>query len=320
MGHVFMTCPFLHQKQLPMSLTDITFAQLRALLAVQRNGSITSAAAALGVTQPVLTRGLRLLEQQVGVGLLQRSARGASLTPYGLALVERAQRIEEELRRAKDELLQMQGKVSGNISMACSPIPMMLFVPEAIGHFRRTFTDVQVRVTEAVYPELMNEFRQESIDFAIGPIPERGLGRDFKTTKLMDVELVVAVRKGHRKAHSKSIKDFLEEDWMVMGPPDGPGAIVGQVFEKYGLQAPATPLYLETVWSALEVIRHSDLIGFIPRPLALWAAQGIAVAPVVEVLPLLRIHAITSKKTILTPAARALISAIRASAAGYHAV
>lgn len=301
-----------------MSLADITFAQLRALLAVQRHGSITSAAAALGVTQPVLTRGLRLLEQQVGVGLLQRSARGASLTPYGAALVERAQRIEEELRRAKDELQQMQGKASGRLSIACSPIPMMLFVPEAIGQFRRSFTDVQVRVTEAVYPEVMNEFRQESIDFAVGPIPEGGLGRDYKTSKLLDVELVVAVRRGHRKARARSIQEFLDEDWMVMGPPQGPGAIVGQVFEKHGLQPPATPLYLETVWSALEVIRHSDLIGFIPRPLAEWSAQDIAVAPVAEALPLLRIHAITSRKTILTPAARALISAIRASAAGHQ--
>jgi len=303
-----------------MSQAEITFVQLRALLAVKRQGSITSAAAALGVTQPVLTRGLRLLEQQVGVGLLQRSARGASLTPYGVALVQRAQRIEDELQRAKDELEQMQGKVSGRISIACSPIPMMLFVPAAIGHFRRTFTDVEVRVTESVYPEVMNEFRQESLDFAIGPIPERGLGKDYKTSKLLDVELVVAVRQGHRKASAKSISEFLDEDWMVMGPPSGPGAIVGQVFEKYGLQAPATPLYLQTVWSALEVIQHSDLIGFIPRPLAKWAAQNIAVAPIAESLPVLRIHAITSKKTVLTPAARALISAIRASAAGYHSI
>ncbi len=300
-----------------MTMTDITFAQLRALLAVQRQGSITSAAAALGVTQPVLTRGLRLLEQQVGVGLLQRSARGASLTPYGLALVERAQRIEEELRRAKDELQQMQGKVSGRISVSCSPIPMMLFVPEAIGHFRRSFTDVEVRVTEAVYPDVMDEFRQERIDFAIGPIPERGLGREYKTSKLLDVELVVAVRRGHRQAKAKSIQELLDEDWMVMGPPGGPGAIVGSVFQKNGLKPPTTPLFLETVWSALEVIRHSDLIGFIPRPLALREGKDIVVVPVAETLPSLRIHAITTRKTILTPAGRALISAIRASAAGH---
>ena len=298
-----------------MALSDITFAQLRALLAVQRHGSITSAATALGVTQPVLTRGLRLLEQQVGVELLQRSARGATLTSYGQALVERALRIEEELQRAKDELQQMQGKASGRVAMACSPIPMMLFVPGAIGRFRQTFTHVEVRVTEAVYPDIMSAFRNGTIDFAVGPIPERGLGSAFKTSKLLDTELVVALRRNHRKARARSIREFADEDWMIMGPRGGPGAIVAQVFRKAALLPPATPLFLETVWSALEVIRHTDLIGIIPKPLALWAAQDIAIAPIAESLPSLRIHAITPAKSILTPAARALISAIRASAA-----
>lgn len=301
-----------------MHLDDITLTQLRALIAVRTQGSITSAAASLGLTQPVLTRGLRLLEQQVGVMLLHRSARGASLTPYGEALVERALRIDEELRRARDELLQMQGQVSGRIRIACSPIPMMLFLPQAIGQFRQTFTEVEVRVREAVYPEVMDEFRQGRIDFAIGPIPERGLGREYKTTKLLDAQLVVAVRRGHPKARARTLKDFQNESWMVMGPPGGPGAIVNKIFSKYGLKAPATPLYLETVWSALEVIKHTDLIGFIPKPLAMDAADRISIVPIAETVAPLRIHAITPSKAILTPAARALISAIRGSAASWQ--
>lgn len=300
-----------------MPLGDITFAQLRALLAVREHGSITAAAAALRVTQPVLTRGLRLLEQQLGVALLNRSARGASLTDYGLALVERASRIDEELRRARDELAQMQGHVSGQVTIACSPIPMMLFVPEAIGQFRKTFTDVEVRVTEAVYPEVMNEFRQGRIDFALGPIPTRGLGRDYKTRTLLETELVVAVRRGHPKARARSLSDFETENWMVMGPPGGPGAIVAKTFSDHKLQAPATPLYLQTVWSALEVIKHTDLIGFLPKPLVQSAGGEICIVPVTERVPSLKINAITPAKALLTPAARALMSAIRASAASW---
>jgi DNA-binding transcriptional LysR family regulator len=64
------------------------------------------------VTQPVLTRGLRQLEHQLGVVLLYRSAKGAALTPCGEALVDRAERINEELLRARDELRQMQGAMS----------------------------------------------------------------------------------------------------------------------------------------------------------------------------------------------------------------
>ena len=72
-----------------------------------------------------------------------------------------------------------------------------------------------MRQTESVYPEVMNEFRRESLDLAIGPIPERGLGRDYKSSKFLDGELGVAVRQGHHKASAKSIREFLEEDWLV---------------------------------------------------------------------------------------------------------
>ena len=94
----------------------------------------------------------------------------------------------------------MQGNVSGQISIASSPIPMMVAVPIEIRKFRRTFTGVEVRVTESVYPEVMNEFWRESLDFAIGPIQERGLARDYKTSTLLDVEMVVAFRQGHHKS------------------------------------------------------------------------------------------------------------------------
>jgi len=77
---------------------------------------------------------------------------------------------------------------------------MMVAVPIEIGKFRRTFTGVEVRVTESVYPEVMNEFRRESLDFAIDPTPERGLGRDHKTSTLLNVEMVVAVHQRHHKA------------------------------------------------------------------------------------------------------------------------
>jgi DNA-binding transcriptional LysR family regulator len=146
------------------------------------------------------------------------------MTAYGEALVARAGRIEEEMQRARDELRQMQGKLSGRLAIACSPIPMMLFVPRAIGQFRKTFAEVEVRITEAVYPDLIDEFRLGRIDFAIGPIPERGLGREFKTTRLLEIDLVVAVRAGHAKARARTLSAFSDEGWMVMGPRRGPGA------------------------------------------------------------------------------------------------
>lgn len=301
-----------------MQLGDITFAQLRALLAVKQTGSITAAASFLRVTQPVLTRGLRLLEQQLGVTLLHRSPRGATLTEYGEALVARAQRVDEELRRAREEISQLQGRFNGKVTIACSPIPMMLFVPDAIGQLQQTFPGVQVHIIEAVYPEVMQEFRRSRIDFAIGPVPEHGLGRDYKAVGLLTADMVAAVRRGTPKSRVRSLKQLQDQGWMVMGPPEGPGAIVDKVFKKHGLKPPNTQLYVDTVWAALEMIKHSQLVGFIPKPLAEWAQDDIAIVPVTEKLPDLRIDIIIASTAILTPAARALVSAVRASASAWQ--
>src|SRR5205814_601335 len=59
---------------------------LRSFLAVARTGNLSAAARELSVSQPALTKSVRKLEQQVGVTLFDRRARGMALTPSGTAL------------------------------------------------------------------------------------------------------------------------------------------------------------------------------------------------------------------------------------------
>ena len=63
---------------------------LRALVAVSEEQSVTRAAERLFVAQPALSRQLRALERQVGVALLERLPRGVALTEAGRALVDPA--------------------------------------------------------------------------------------------------------------------------------------------------------------------------------------------------------------------------------------
>ncbi|MES2191000.1 MAG: LysR substrate-binding domain-containing protein [Pseudomonadota bacterium] len=301
-----------------MRSEEITLAQLRALLAVKQEGSMTAAAVMLRVTQPVLTRCLQQLERQVGVTLLRRSSRGAVLNDYGEALVARARVVNEELKRAVDEIGQMQGRLSGSVTIACSHIPVKLFVPEAIGQLQQNFPDVEVRIIEAVYPEVMEGFRQGVLDFALGPVPGKGLGRDYKAALLLKADIAVVVRKGHPYAGAKSLADLKDLRWMITGPVEGPGDIVKKLFAQHGIAPPATPVSLDTVWAALEVIKHSNLVGLIPRLMIESAKDEVVIIPVSEDIAPVRIEVITAKTAILTPAARALLSAVRASAMSWQ--
>ncbi|MES2412593.1 MAG: LysR substrate-binding domain-containing protein [Pseudomonadota bacterium] len=301
-----------------MRSDDITLAQLRALLAVRQEGSMTAASVKLGVTQPVLTRSLQQLERQMGVTLLRRSSRGAVLNEYGEALVARARVVDQELKRAFDEIGQMQGRLSGSVTIACSHIPMMLFVPEAIGQLQQNFPDVEVRIIEGVYPQVLEEFRQGVLDFAIGPVPERGLGRDYKAARMLKADMAIAVRKGHSHAKAKSLAELKDLRWMIAGPMEGPGGLVKEVFAENGIQQPATPIYLDTVWAAMEVVKHSNLVALIPKMLVELASDEIDIITVAENIEPIRIDVITAKMAILTPAARALLSAVRASAMSWQ--
>jgi DNA-binding transcriptional LysR family regulator len=69
---------------------DVHLRDLRALVAVSEEQSVTRAAERLFVAQPALSRQLRALERQVGVALLERLPRGVALTEAGRALVDPA--------------------------------------------------------------------------------------------------------------------------------------------------------------------------------------------------------------------------------------
>ena len=76
---------------------------LRYFIAVAEEGSLTVAAEKrLHTAQPSLSRQIRDLEYEVGVALLERSARGIALTPAGRAFLERARLALSQVQAAID--------------------------------------------------------------------------------------------------------------------------------------------------------------------------------------------------------------------------
>jgi hypothetical protein len=76
---------------------------LRAFVEVERFGSITEAAAALGYSQPGLSQRIQSLERRTGRRLFDRSAQGVSLTPEGVVLLPLARvmlAVDSEIRTA----------------------------------------------------------------------------------------------------------------------------------------------------------------------------------------------------------------------------
>ncbi len=89
------------------------WSDLRIFLAIARAGTLGAAARSLGRSQPTMGRRLRVLETAVGHALFQRTADGFVLTDEGNAVLEHAERMEEEVlafqRRLAGSDVQLEG-------------------------------------------------------------------------------------------------------------------------------------------------------------------------------------------------------------------
>src|ERR687886_2050235 len=87
--------------------------RMRLLVEIERKGSVSAAAAAIGIGQPSASQHLRLLEAAAGQRLVERDGRGSRLTEAGRALAAHAARALASLEAAEQELAALAGLQTG---------------------------------------------------------------------------------------------------------------------------------------------------------------------------------------------------------------
>jgi DNA-binding transcriptional LysR family regulator len=95
--------------------------QLEAFVQVARTSNFRAAARELNVSQPALTRSIRIVEEALGTTLFDRTAHGVELTPNGRMLLPIAERILSELDDSFSDLAQYIKGAVGRITIAVLP-------------------------------------------------------------------------------------------------------------------------------------------------------------------------------------------------------
>ncbi|WP_433705308.1 LysR substrate-binding domain-containing protein [Paraburkholderia sacchari] len=141
--------------------------QLRAFVTVAETGNVTRASSLLNLVQPAVSRQLRLLEEDMGTELFDRSRHGMQLTPSGKTMLEYAHRILNEVARAKAEIQPTEGPVSGIVSIGLLASTSDLLATLLAGEVARRYPHIRLRLTIGYAGHLQDWLEAGDVDAAL---------------------------------------------------------------------------------------------------------------------------------------------------------
>lgn len=142
--------------------------QLRTFTHIAELRSFTRAAVLLGISQPALSRQIRLLEEELGVRLLHRHGHGVALTEAGEILAERGKGLLKDLGDIRDEVKHRAHRtgLAGKVSIGISPAASFFLAHPFLAHCREQYPAVSLRLLEGIGIMLDEWLRIGSIDLA----------------------------------------------------------------------------------------------------------------------------------------------------------
>jgi molybdate transport repressor ModE-like protein len=141
--------------------------RLRLLVEVERRGSVSAAAKAVGIGQSSASEHLRLLEAAAKQRLVERNGRGSRLTEAGRVLASSASQALATLAAGEEEVQALAGLAGGTIHIGASTTPGVYLLPDTLGCFRRDHPNVAVEVEIAATGEILERLLVGRIQLAL---------------------------------------------------------------------------------------------------------------------------------------------------------
>lgn len=122
----------------------MTTKQMDYCIELAHTLNFSRAAANLFVSQPTFSYQIRLLEEEIGFAIFERSGRGASLTPAGSQFVSYLSTMREELKQAIEQGQNFSARYHDNITISTIVRQAVCFLPEAMRLFEKDWPSVQI--------------------------------------------------------------------------------------------------------------------------------------------------------------------------------
>jgi DNA-binding transcriptional LysR family regulator len=177
---------------------------LRYCEAVARHGSFTKAAEELRIAQPALSIAIKKLETELGVILFARKARHVVASPEAELLLQRANRIFDEVTLAREEIQAAAELKIGELKIGFPPMYGQIYFPDIFAAFHKQYPAVTITATEGSADSVRKLLDAGAID--VGMLENRRIPGGWQSVEVGRDETVLCVSAAHRLAGKKYVE------------------------------------------------------------------------------------------------------------------
>lgn len=294
--------------------------RLRLLRELADRGTITAVAEALFLTPPAVSHQLAVLETEVGVPLLERTARSIRLTEAGLRLVEHANVILAECEAALADVAAVGESVSGHVRLSTFQTAVQTIALPAMHALAERYPNLRVTCVDAEPVRAEPELKAGALDVALShewdfvPLAEDPA---LDRVPLMSEPVVALLPPGHplAAAHEVRVRDLAADAWCVAHESATSRQAVERVANAAGFEPRIVveSNYFRAIGSAVE---SGIGVGIAPKMTDL-RGINVVIRPLVEPAMSRRIYAAVRRGSAASPAISAVLDELQSASEAF---
>jgi len=283
----------------------VQLRHLRYFVKIVEAGSFSRAAALIPVAQPALSQQIAALEEELGVTLLHRSARGARPTAAGAALYTEAASILSRMERIPQIVRSLSGDIQGVVRIGMSSTLASFLAGELMEKCRTALPKISLRFSSDASGQLGVRIRDSSLDLALvfEDEPTTGFARQALFRQRL---FVISPRKPGRRPSAMRFEQLADMPLILPAHPNMTRNLLDRLFSEAGI-TPQVVAETEVFSGMLSAVQAG--IGHTILPLGDFSGQpGNAMVSAVLIEPPVYLTAavIASNDVPLAPPAEAV--------------
>lgn len=188
--------------------------QLSAFVSVVDLGSFTAAAEKAGLTQPAVSLQVKLLEQRMGVRLIERVGRRAQPSPAGTELLDYARRILAECETAEQAMAPYKEGAVGRVRIGSGGTASIHLLPRAIAAAKKRMPGLEIIVRIGNTDQILRDLESNTLDLAVVTLP--AAGRSLEVEPFYEDELLAVAPKGSPMPKRGPDAHFLQDKTLML--------------------------------------------------------------------------------------------------------